>query len=67
MIKNTFCVAVTIFSLISFSLPSCTRSGSEHDASGVFEATEILVSSELSGKILELDIEEGDSVEAGAV
>ncbi|WRQ32912.1 HlyD family efflux transporter periplasmic adaptor subunit [Bacteroidales bacterium MB20-C3-3] len=67
MIKNTFCVAVTIFTLLSFTLPSCSRSGSEHDASGVFEATEILVSSELSGKILELDIEEGDSVEAGAV
>ena len=67
MICNTFKKVVTIFTLLSFTLLSCSRSGAEHDASGVFEATEILVSSELSGKILDLNIEEGDSVVGGAV
>lgn len=35
------------------------------DATGLFEATEITVSSEAQGRILCLDIEEGDSVTAG--
>lgn len=35
------------------------------DATGIFEATEVTVSSEAQGRILRLDIEEGDSVTAG--
>lgn len=34
-----------------------------HDAQGTFEATEIIVSAEATGRILNLDIEEGTSVE----
>lgn len=50
--------------LISFA---CGRDSEIYDASGSFEATEIIVSSEVGGKILEMNIEEGDSVEGGAV
>lgn len=53
-------------SLVAISI-SCGRESGIHDASGTFEATEILVSSEVSGKILELNIDEGDSVVGGAV
>ena len=35
------------------------------DASGVFEATEVIVSSEANGKILSLNIQEGQDIEIG--
>lgn len=45
---------------LAVALPSCNRNQSEHDASGTFEATEIIVSAEASGKIEDLNITEGD-------
>jgi HlyD family secretion protein len=38
---------------------SCNKNGNNPDASGTFEADEVIVSSELAGKILDLPIEEG--------
>ena len=52
---------------VLFSLAACNRGDDNFDASGTFEATEILVSSEANGKIMELNIEEGDRLDAGAV
>lgn len=49
------------------SLAACHRGDNNFDATGTFEATEILVSSEANGKIMELNIEEGDRLEAGVV
>lgn len=49
------------------SLAACNRGDNNFDATGTFEATEILVSSEANGKIMELNIEEGDRLEAGVV
>jgi HlyD family secretion protein len=46
-------------------LVSCNRGKVDYDASGVFEATEILVSSEAGGKIMELTVQEGDQLAAG--
>lgn len=45
-------------------IASCGKE-SEFDAQGTFEATEIVVSAEATGKILTFDIEEGTTVEAG--
>ena len=45
---------------------SCGKEA-EFDAQGTFEATEVLVSSEASGKIMRLDVEEGTQVLANAV
>lgn len=59
--------ALLILSVLSLTALSCGRDTEMHDASGTFEATEIIVSSEVGGKILELNISEGDSVEGGAV
>lgn len=39
---------------------SCNRNQFEHDASGTFEATEIVISAEASGKIEEFNVIEGD-------
>jgi HlyD family secretion protein len=40
-------------------LAGCNRNGKDFDATGTFEADETIVSSEMSGKILSLNVEEG--------
>lgn len=49
-----------LFSLLIISETSCGSGNGETDATGVFEATEIIVSSEANGKIIELNVNEGD-------
>ena len=53
-----------LFSLVPF-LNSCTKNPQSYDATGTFEATEVIVSSEVNGKILAFDAKEGDQLEAG--
>lgn len=48
-----------------FMFNSCGGRSEKYDATGAFEATEILVSSEAAGKILWFDIQEGDRLNAG--
>lgn len=58
----------TIFALIALSfLTASCGNDIKFDACGQIEATEVTVSAECSGKILEFDLEEGDEVEAGEV
>ena len=42
-----------------FLLAACTGGTPKYDATGTFEATEVIVSAEASGKLLSFDIEEG--------
>lgn len=44
---------------------SCGNGKETYQASGVFEATEVMVSSEANGKILTLDIQEGQQISIG--
>jgi HlyD family secretion protein len=44
-------------------LASCKNNDEQYDASGTFEATEIMVSSEASGKILQFDVQEGQALQ----
>lgn len=44
---------------------SCSGDKDLYDATGSFEATEVFVSSEVNGKIMELTLQEGDFIEAG--
>jgi len=46
-------------------ISGCGGGEGEFDASGVFEATEVIVSAEANGKILEFNANEGDTLEAG--
>jgi HlyD family secretion protein len=46
---------------------SCNQEESVIDASGVFEATEIIVSSEANGKILAMTVRDGDKVSLGQI
>lgn len=47
------------------TLGACKNYSSEHDASGTFEATEIIVSAEASGKVKSLQLTEGDILKQG--
>lgn len=50
--------------LVALTLASC-HSKPDYDATGIFEATTVTVSAETSGKILSLDLTEGDSIVRG--
>lgn len=46
-------------------LSACGNGTPDYDATGTFEATEVIVSAETAGKLLKLDIEEGTRLKAG--
>jgi HlyD family secretion protein len=46
-------------------LAACTGNDNLYDASGTFEATEVIVSAEASGLIKTLNLEEGEALQAG--
>jgi len=50
---------IHLFFIAALSLSSCKNNGHRFDASGTFEADEVIVSSELGGKIILLNIDEG--------
>lgn len=52
-------------SLSVLFLFSCSGNKNDFDATGAFESTEVLVSSEANGKIMELNLTEGDRLKAG--
>lgn len=56
-----------ILPFLLLSLWACTKNNNKSDAYGNFEAEERIVSAEATGKILELRIDEGQSVKAGQV
>lgn len=60
--KRFFLFATTATALFA---TSCRNNQTPHDATGTFEATEIIVSSEVPGKILSLNITEGDFLKQG--
>ena len=47
-------------------LGACNNSEKAYDATGIFEATEITVSAQVSGEVQQFDITEGQILEAGA-
>lgn len=47
------------------SMTSCQHQSSEYDATGTFEATEIIVSAETSGKLIFFNAEEGKLLQKG--
>ena len=61
--KYQILVAIALFA----GFTSCKKSDSDYDASGNFETTEVTVSAEGSGKLLEFNAEEGQTLQAGQV
>ena len=60
MLQKTIVIVV-----IAFITISCNQSKSRHDASGIFEATEVIISAEASGKVEVFDLKEGDHLSEG--
>ena len=58
--KNIF-----FFAFPMLFLGACNNSEKAYDATGIFEATEITVSAQVSGEVQQFDITEGQSLEAG--
>lgn len=59
--------AITFAVLAAATLGSSCNRDIEYDASGNFEATDVTLSAESSGKILMLDVNEGDTISAGQI
>ena len=59
--------AVKIFTLIISVLVivSCGKKKGNYEAAGMFEATEIMVSSQAAGQIMQFDVTEGQTLNAG--
>ncbi|RDU65974.1 hypothetical protein CQA53_04960 [Helicobacter didelphidarum] len=51
---------------IMLGLSACEKK-QEFDAMGIFESDEVLIAAEISGRILDFDIKEGDLVQKGAL
>ncbi len=62
---KTFKYLVAAVLGLSIFACGCGKKGMEYDASGVFEVTEVIVSSQGNGEIKEFRIDEGDILEAG--
>ncbi len=58
-------IILSVMAAVSFA--ACKNNENKFDASGTFETTEVIVSSELNGKILSLNISEGDTVSSGRI
>jgi HlyD family secretion protein len=56
------------FTLAAFGLITlaCSNGDGDYDATGVFEATETIISAEASGKLTSFQLEEGQTLKAGA-
>lgn len=56
-----------VFILILSALQACSPHDNNFDASGSFEADEVVVSSQLAGQLLSFTITEGDSLKKGQI
>ncbi|MBF0961254.1 MAG: HlyD family secretion protein, partial [Alloprevotella tannerae] len=56
----------TVIAIAAFTLlvSACDNKEKEFDATGIFEATEVTVSAEATGRLMTFDISEGKLVEA---
>ena len=51
-----------VFFIVTILLVSCSFHKNQFDAQGVFESDEVMVSAEVSGRLVSLNLEEGDSL-----
>ena len=65
MIKKDLILGSAAAIMALAALTGCNKNGDRYDATGNFEATEVIVSSEVNGRIVDFDISEGDSLTAG--
>src|SRR3989442_10644503 len=63
-LMNKLFISIVIFVI---SLQACHLKNDVFDASGSFEAEEVIVSSQLNGQLMRLNVNEGDSLAQGQV
>jgi HlyD family secretion protein len=63
-LKTNYQLAITAALFLVMGLSSCGKKNGQYDASGTFETTEVIVSSEAAGKILAFNLEEGQVLAA---
>lgn len=56
---------IGIYGMAVWMLSACGNGTPDYDATGTFEATEVIVSAEATGKLLQLEVEEGTRLKAG--
>jgi len=59
-------IVICQLSIVNLLLFSCVSKNSQYDASGVFEATEVMVSAQANGELVEFNVTEGQKVDANA-
>ena len=57
---------ISMWGMMLMMLSACGNGTPDYDATGTFEATEVIVSAEAAGKLLRLEVEEGTKLKAGA-
>lgn len=67
MKKGIIILMIVAIVMGGIMLSSCGKEEAKYDAAGSFEAVETVISSEATGRILSLTIEEGDELKAGDV
>lgn len=58
---------IFLFAAALITITSCNHTNNNSDAYGSFEATEIIISAEANGKIMELKINEGEFYNSGTI
>ena len=56
---------IGMYGVALIMLAACGKGIPSYDATGTFEATEVIVSAEAAGKLLRLEVEEGTRLKAG--
>ena len=56
-----------LITILFLTISSCSNDNDKSDAYGNFEATEIIVSVEATGKLLEFNVEEGQAIDEGEI
>ena len=54
-----------ILEILPFVLTACNSDDKDYDAMGTFEATEVIVSAEQNGRLINFDVEEGNNLNEG--
>lgn len=54
-----------IISILTITALACNNKNGKFDATGTFEADEVIISAEASGKLTQFNVEEGSSLQAG--
>lgn len=58
-------IKIGMWGMALMMLSACGSGTPDYDATGTFEATEVIVSAEAAGKLLKLEVEEGTRLKSG--